>query len=100
MIVYNVTIKIEPEIHDDWMAWMKDKHIPAVMETGYFFDHKMYRLMELNEADGITYAIQYFCDSFENYMQYQKERAPALQEEHTARYKDKFVAFRTLMRAV
>lgn len=100
MIVYNVTIKIEPGIHDDWMAWMKDKHIPEVMETGYFFDHKMYRLLELNEADGITYAIQYFCDSFENYMQYQKERAPALQEEHTARYKDKFVAFRTLMRAV
>ncbi|PJF38360.1 MAG: DUF4286 domain-containing protein [Phototrophicales bacterium] len=100
MIVYNVTVKIDAQMHDEWLAWMKAVHIPAVLDTGFFFDHKMYRLMELNEADGITYAIQYFCDSFENYMQYQKEVAPALQQAHTDKYKDKFVAFRTLMRAV
>lgn len=87
-------------MHDEWLAWMKAVHIPAVLDTGFFFDHKMYRLMELNEADGITYAIQYFCDSFENYMQYQKEHAPTLQQAHADKYKDKFVAFRTLMRAV
>lgn len=100
MIVYNVTVKIDPSVHDDWLSWMKAVHIPEVLGTGLFFDHKLYRLMELNEADGITYAIQYFCDSFENYMQYQQEFAPALQQAHTKKYKDKFVAFRTLMRAV
>lgn len=100
MIVYNVTVKIDPEVHNEWLDWMKRIHIPAVIHTGFFFDHKIFRLLELNEADGITYTIQYFCDSFENYMQYEKECAPSLQEEHRTKFSDKFVAFRTLMRAV
>ena len=100
MIVYNVTVKIDPSVHDVWLKWMKEHHIPDVMKTGFFFDHKMYRLMELNEADGITYAIQYFCDSFENYLQYQKDFAPRLQQEHEHKFKNQFVAFRTLMRSV
>lgn len=100
MIVYNVTVKVEPIIHDDWLRWMKEEHIPDVLSTGLFFDHKMYRLLEMNETDGITYTIQYFCDSFEDYQQYQKAFAPRLQKAHNDKFEHKFVAFRTLMRAV
>ncbi len=100
MIVYNVTIKIDPSVNNTWLTWMRDQHIPDVMKTGLFFDYKMFRLMELNETDGITYTIQYFCDSFENYQQYQKDHAPRLQQEHQHAFNNKFVAFRTLMRSV
>ena len=31
MIVYSVTVNIENEVHDDWLSWMKNKHIPDVM---------------------------------------------------------------------
>jgi hypothetical protein len=33
----------------------------------------------------------------EHYERYRAEFAPALQAEHTARYRDQFVAFRTLL---
>ncbi|MFN7266562.1 MAG: DUF4286 family protein, partial [Bacteroidota bacterium] len=31
MILYNVTLTIDMAIHDDWVRWMKDQHIPDVM---------------------------------------------------------------------
>jgi hypothetical protein len=34
MILYNVTVSVDPEIHDEWLAWMKSKHIPDVLATG------------------------------------------------------------------
>ena len=36
MILYNVTIKVDHDIHDEWMEWMKQTHIPQVLETGLF----------------------------------------------------------------
>ena len=27
MIIYNVTIKLDPEIHEDWLSWMRRHHI-------------------------------------------------------------------------
>lgn len=99
MIVYNVTVKIEHDIHDDWMSWMKSKHIPDVLNTGLFVDNKIMKVL-VDEEDGVTYSIQYRVESWEKLKDYQDNHAPALQKEHTTRYEGKFVAFRTLLEEV
>ena len=97
MIIYNVTVSLDPSIHDDWLKWIKQVHIPDVMNTGFFSSNKIYRLLV---DDELTYAIQYTCESQEKLEEYQKNHAPELQKEHSRRYKGKFGAFRTLLEIV
>lgn len=99
MILYNVTINVDPDIHDEWLAWMKEVHIPEVLATGLFTENKIFRIHG-EEDEGNTYSIQYYCDCMDDYEKYQREHAPRLQEEHTSKYKDKFVAFRTILEEV
>ncbi|MBL4652185.1 MAG: DUF4286 family protein [Flavobacteriales bacterium] len=96
MIIYNVTVKIDNDIHDEWFKWMREKHIPAVMATGYFSEQKMCKVL-VEETDGITYSIQYSCDKMDKLNKYYETEAPRLQKEHLAKYESKFVAFRTLL---
>ena len=101
MIIYSVTVNVEPDIHDDWKDWMVSKHIPDVMATGFFVEHRMSRVLTTQEDEtGHTYNIQYTCESMETLENYQEQHAPALQQEHTSRYEGKFVAFRTLLELV
>jgi len=100
MIVYNITIKIDPEIEAEWIQWQKQDHIPEVMAADLFQDYKFYKLMDQNESDGITYVIQYFTTEIENYNRYIEEFAPLLRKKAIAKWGDKFVAFRTLMLTV
>ncbi|MEY3051454.1 MAG: hypothetical protein RLY31_1239 [Bacteroidota bacterium] len=101
MILYNVTIKIDRRVHDEWLAWMKDMHLPAVMATGFFLRHRMLRLMDPpSDEDGITYAVQYECSNIGLLRRYFEEEAPALQRDHAQRYNGRFVAFRTIMKTV
>ena len=100
MIIYNVTVKIEHSVHDEWLDWMKNIHIPDVMDTGLFSENRICRLLSVDDTDGVTYAIQYGCKDLAIYEKYQKEFASALQKDHTDRFKDKFVAFRTIMETV
>jgi len=99
MIIYNVTVKVDLDVHDDWMTWMRETHIPEVMATGKFVDHQIAKVL-VDDQDGITYAIQYKCQSMQDLEAYQNEHAPALQKDHAERYKDRFVAFRTLLELV
>lgn len=99
MILYNVTVKIDRDVHDDWLSWMREVHIPDVLATGHFVSHRICRLLH-EEEDGVTYAIQYFAHSTDDIQAYQERHAQRLQAEHTRRYKDRFVAFRTLMEVV
>lgn len=101
MIVYNVTVKIETASHDDWLQWMKEVHIPDVMKTGCFVENKLMRMIDPPaDGQGITYAVQYFCESVGILRDYWEKHAPALQKDHTERYEGKFVAFRTVLRQV
>ncbi len=98
MIIYSVTVKVIPGIQQDWLNWMKTTHIPEVMETGYFKECRMSKVLEEDESQGVTYNMQYLCESYSNLMEYQEKAAPALQKDHKKRYEGKFVAFRTLLK--
>jgi hypothetical protein len=96
MIIYNVTVNIENDVHDEWLQWMKTKHIPDVMATGYFIEHKLCKIL-VDEEQGSTYSFQYTSKNMEDLIEYQKLHAPRLQKEVADKYADKFVAFRTLL---
>ncbi len=99
-VIYNVTVKIDLDAHDDWLHWMKNAHIPDVMATGLFTESRMLRIMAEDESDGISYAIQYDAKSMSDYLTYQAEQAPRLQKDHQDKFANKYVAYRTLMRLV
>lgn len=98
MIIYNVTLNIDAEVHDEWLHWMKEEHIPEVMATGLFLDHRMARV--LSDDQGFTYAIQYTCADMGTYERYRDQHAQRLQAKTRERYGDRFAAFRTLLEVV
>ena len=99
MLVYNITIRIDPAIEDEWLNWQKEEHIPEVMASGCFTGFRMHRLLETNE-DEPTFVIQYFASSLEDYERYIADTAPLLRKKVLDRWGDKFIAFRTLMEVV
>lgn len=98
MIIYNVTIKVDTAIAKEWVLWMKQEHIPELMNTGLFVDYRLCRLLEQDETEGITYTAQYFCDSLEHYNTYISEHAPKMREKGFERFGNRFIAFRTVMK--
>ncbi len=97
MIIYNVTVSIDPDIHDEWKQWMIEKHIPDVLATGLFIDSRMSKLLIEEEGGGITYSIQYSLESMDKMKEYEEKHATRLRDEHTKKYEGKFGAFRTMM---
>lgn len=100
MILYNVTIKINHEAEQDWLQWMKEEHMPELMNTGLFADAKLFRLLDVDDSEGVTYAAQYFCSTLEDYDNYISEHAAEMREKGLKRFGDKFIAFRTVMQQV
>ena len=97
MVIYNVTIKVEWSIAEDWLKWMKEVHMPEVMASGCFEKNQLVRLLEVDEVEGPTYAAQYYASSLSKYDEYLGEYAPLLRDKTNAAWGDKYVSFRTLM---
>ncbi len=97
MFIYNVTIKVQGLIAEDWTRWMLREHMPELLATGIFIDARLCRLLEQDETDGVTFSAQYTCDSLEDYHEYISSHAPAMRDKGIKKWGDGFVAFRTVM---
>jgi hypothetical protein len=100
MIIYNVTTKVASEIAGDWIHWLKQEHIPAIIATGYFTHAIILRLLEIDDAEGPTYAVQYFAKNQDNYNKYIDDFAGEMRQQAFKKWGDRFIAFRSLMQIV
>ena len=100
MLLYNVTIKAENNIADAWLQWMKDEHIPDVINTGCFTKATLCKLLEVDDEDGPTYTVQYHAASKVDYSRYIEKYAPLMRKKVTDKWGNNIVAFRSLMEIV
>ncbi|WP_293790097.1 DUF4286 family protein [uncultured Pedobacter sp.] len=99
MFLYNVTLILEDAAAEEWLQWMQDIHIPEVMATGMFVSNRLLKVVD-SPNEGVTYCAQYVAETLDHYNSYQETFAPALQAELNEKFKNRFVAYRSLMEFV
>lgn len=97
MLLYNVTVTIDLDVHEDWFRWMKETHIPDVMTTGMFLSYRLNKMLGHEHTDSEIYTVQYLVKDMPTLIRYQQEFAPELQRHIRERYEGKYAIFRTVM---
>ncbi len=99
MYIYNVTINLDPSIHQEWLTWM-DAHIQEVLATGKFTAAKFTQVLVEEDVEGFTYSVQYTAATREDLDDYYTQDAPKLQKESLLKFSDKMLAFRTELKVI
>lgn len=100
MIVYNVTVKTETAIASDWLHWLKQEHIPDIINTGCFTHATILRLLEVDETEGPTFAVQYHAESKALYNRYIQKYADEMRKKSVGKWGQKVIGFRSVMEVV
>lgn len=101
MILYNITIAIDHSVEDEWLHWMKEEHIPEVMDTGKFKGHHLFRVVASGEGEDLTsYSVQFFAENMKQLQLYAATHAPELQQKMNQRWPDKLASFRTILESI
>ena len=100
MIIYNITTKVHHSIEAEWLQWLKTVHIKEVMESNCFTEYKIVKLLDIDETDGPTFAVQFFTESKAFYNRYVETYASLMRKKAMDKWGDKFIAFRSVMKVV
>jgi len=100
MIIYNVTTRIDPSIQSQWLTWLKEDYIPGMMNTRCFTNVVILQLLDLDDTDGPTYAVQYHAESKALYQLYIEKFSLSMQQKSLNKWGDLFVDFSTVMLVV
>ena len=99
MYIYNITTNVANEIQKEWLAWMHETFIPAMLNTKKFNKAIMTEVQIEEDMGGVTYSTQYFTESKEMLMQFEKEDQAALYKTH-AKFQGQYVDFSTELKVI
>jgi hypothetical protein len=100
MFIYNVTIKVHDSIHTEWLQWLKEVHVPEVLATHCFTKATIVKLLEIDDSEGPTYAVQYLAESKASYNLFIENYAGLLRQKSFDQWGNQFIAFHSLMQVV
>jgi len=100
MFIYNVTINVSWGIHDAWLEWMQQEHMPSLIKTNCFVRYQLLKLHEQDETEGPTYVAQYFTESKALYNRYVELYAPEIRKEIVHKWAENIFTFRTLLEVI
>ncbi|HCP40405.1 MAG TPA: DUF4286 domain-containing protein [Cryomorphaceae bacterium] len=95
--IYNVTIVVNPVVEERWIQWMKEEHIPEVIETGMFTSYIFTQVILEQEQDHPSYSIQYRALDLESIKLYMQMYSDPLREKSAQAWGEHAIAFRTVL---
>jgi hypothetical protein len=98
-VIYNVTVNVSDSRVDEWLSWMRQEHIPAMLGTGLFVSATLVKVIGV-EQGGKTFAVQYRSDSMRDYERYHEEHAPKLQARSAELFGEDAHSFRTVLEII
>lgn len=100
MIIYNITTLVSWPIHEDWRDWLINEFIPELMETKLFSHYQVVRLMEVNEDEGPTYAVQLYLRNTSDFYSYRDKHLRHFQKKEKDAWGDYATSFASLMEVI
>lgn len=100
MIIYNVTTQVDHSIGEEWLKWMQNEHIPEMVASSCFTHAVILKMIEVDDSEGLTYAVQYHAESKAKYNRYIREFSDEMRKKSLEKWGNKVIAFRSVLQRV
>ncbi len=97
MIVFNTTFHIDRDILSDSLAFLKSDYIPKVLAGGRLTNPSMRRILQDNQEEGESLAIQFHVENVDVLQQWLEEEGITIQSELVERFQQRMIGFSTIM---
>lgn len=95
MYIYNVTTSVDAECVEEWLQWVTQEHVPAMIDTGKFTSAKLTRVLVQEEKGAKTFSIQYAVKDRETFKSFYLEHSIEMNAKSKAKFGEKAVFFQT-----
>ncbi|NPA43202.1 MAG: DUF4286 family protein [Chlorobi bacterium] len=96
---YNITFNVEDDVRDQWLRFMQEELIPAMLASGLLKEAVLSELM-VDEPQGTSYALLFTGDSGDDVARFRSDELGGHLEQLRRRYGDKVVFFPTEMKVI
>ncbi len=97
MVIYNITLKIDWAIHDDFLITLRSTKDQLLNNSSNISDSGLYQLMGVDTQEGPTYCLQFHFDSTSPFNLFIAQEETILKKALSDKYADKYIIFSSVL---
>jgi len=99
MIVFNTTYLVSFEVHDIWLQWISFRHIPTMLDTSFFKEPRLFKVL-VDEEHGITYSLQFSSPDMAAIQMWQEKHQSEMESDLRETFGESVMFFSTLLEEI
>jgi len=100
MLIYNITFHVPNSIECEWLKWIKDTQIPFILESELLFDPQLTRILNDQQEEGKSYALQVKCNDMLTLTTWHKLHSANFQRNCTNAFGQQILFFATVLEII
>ncbi len=100
MIIFNTTYSVSDKVYGSFLKWVKEKHVPGMINSGYFSESVVTRVLSDEIDEGSAISIQLKADSIDAVNQWKSEYGDLFQMEISSLFSVEVLYFSTFLEVI
>lgn len=100
MIIFNTTYHADHSRKDEFISWLKNFYIPAVLKHGGLQEPQLTRIFAENEEEGISLSLQFKSPDTDTLERWHKECGETLLCDMQKKFGKQVLGFSTLLEVI
>jgi len=100
MFIFNTTYLVSDEVHETWLDWVRNQHIPFMIDSTYFSHPQVARVITSDKQDGTSFSVQFHVKDLQTLKLWKKEYSSLFQENCTNQFGTEVIFFTTVLELV
>ena len=100
MLIFNTTYLVSDKAHGPWLKWIREQHIPFMLDSTYFSFPQVARIITSAEQEGTSFSVQFRVNDMRTLKQWNQEFSAIFKENCAREFSSEVVFFTTVMELV
>ena len=100
MLIFNTTYLVSDKVHGTWLKWIREQHIPFMLDSTYFTQPQVARVITSDKQDGTSFSVQFRVNDMRTLKQWNQEYSAVFQENCSKQFGTEVIFFTTILELV
>jgi L-rhamnose isomerase len=100
MLIFNTTYLVSDDVHESWLEWVREQHIPFMLDSTYFSHPQVARVITSAKQDGTSFSVQFHIQDMHTLKLWNKEYNSLFQENCSKQFGTEVIFFTTVLELV
>jgi len=100
MLIFNTTYLVSDDVHNNWLKWIREQHIPFMLDSTYFSHPQVARVITSDKQEGTSFSVQFRVDDMRTLKRWNQEYNKAFQDNCSQQFGTEVIFFTTVLELV